>query len=56
MTKSINWKHNFKFLVDVIDDYARQMATHDREGTYTLSEWAKFVRSLINTNKNKKKQ
>jgi len=56
VTKSINWKHNFKFLVDFIDDYARQMATHDREGIYTLSEWVKCVRSLINTNKKKTNQ
>jgi hypothetical protein len=44
--KSINWKHNFKILMDSVEDYARQWTKHEKEDVDTLSEWAKSVRSL----------
>jgi hypothetical protein len=44
--KSMNWKHNFKILMDSVEDYARQWAKRE-EDLYTLSEWVKNVRSLI---------
>ena len=44
--KSINWKHNFKIL-DSVEDYARQWAKREKEDLYTLSEWVKSLRSLI---------
>ena len=45
--KSINWKHNFKILMDSVEDYARQWAKREKEDLDTLSEWVKRVRSLI---------
>ena len=45
--KSINWKHNFKILMDSVEDYARQWANREKEDVDTLSEWVKSVRSLI---------
>ena len=45
--KSINWKHNFKILMDSVEDYARQWAKREKEDLDTLSEWVKNVRSLI---------
>ena len=44
--KSMNWKHNFKILMNSVEDYARQWAKRE-EDLYTLSEWVKNVRSLI---------
>ena len=45
--KSINWKHNFKILMDSVEDYARQWAKREKEDLDILSEWGKSVRSLI---------
>jgi len=45
--KPINWKHNFKILMDSVEDYARQWAKREKEDLDTLSEWVKSVRSLI---------
>ena len=36
--KSINWKHNFKILMDSVEDYARQWAKREKEDVDTLSE------------------
>jgi len=44
--KSINWKHNFRILMDSIEDYARQREKREKEDLNTLSEWVKSVRSL----------
>jgi hypothetical protein len=40
-------KHNFEILMDSVEDYARQWAKREKEDLYTLSEWVKSVRSLI---------
>jgi hypothetical protein len=45
--KSINWKHNFKILMDFVEDYARQWPKREKEDLDILSEWGKSVRSLI---------
>jgi len=45
--RSINWKHNFKLIMDSVEDYARQLAKCENEDIYTLSDWVKSVRSLI---------
>jgi len=45
--KSINWKHNFKILMDSIEDYARQWARCEQEDSDTPSEWVKSVTSLM---------
>ena len=37
--KSINWKHNFKILMDSVDDYARQWAKREKENLDNLSGW-----------------
>ena len=34
--KSIKWKHNFKIIMDSIENYARQ---HEKEDLDTLSKW-----------------
>ena len=44
--RSINWKHNFKLIMDSVEDYARQLAKCEKEDIYTLSDWVKSVRSL----------
>jgi hypothetical protein len=45
--QSINWKHNFKILMDSVEHYARQCAKREKEDLDTLSKWVKSVRSLI---------
>ena len=45
--KSINWKHNLTTLMDFVEDYTRQWAKREKEDLYTLSEWVKSVRSLM---------
>ena len=45
--KCINWKHNFKIIMDSLEDYARQWATRENEDLDTLSELVKSVSSLI---------
>jgi hypothetical protein len=42
---SINFKHNFKILMDSVEDYARQWAKRKKDFD-SLSEWEKSVRSL----------
>ena len=44
--KSINWKHNFKILMDAVGDCTRQWAKREKEFD-NLSEWVESVRSLI---------
>ena len=36
--KSINWKHNFKILMDSVEDHARQCAKREKGDLDTLSE------------------
>jgi hypothetical protein len=45
--KSINRKHNFKILLDSVEDYARQWAKREQEDSETPFEWVKNVRSLM---------
>ena len=46
--QSINWKYNFKPLMDAVEDYARKWIKreHDTE-LDSLSEWIKAIRSQI---------
>ena len=44
--QSINWKYNFKLLMDSAENYARKWIQREKE-VDTLSEWVKAVRSLI---------
>ena len=46
--RRINWNHNFKTIMDSVEDYARKWAKKEQEKeTDVLSEWVKAVRSLI---------
>ena len=36
--KSINWKHDFKILMDSVENYARQWAKREKEDFDTLSK------------------
>ena len=45
--KSINWKHNFKILINLVEDYARQWTKREKKNIDTLSKWIKSVKSLI---------
>jgi hypothetical protein len=42
---SINFKHNFKILMNSVEDYARQWAKREKDFD-SHSEWVKSVRSL----------
>jgi hypothetical protein len=46
-SKTINRKHNIKIIMDSVEDYARQWEKREKEDLYTLSEWVKSVRSLM---------
>jgi hypothetical protein len=41
--RSINWKNNFKILMDSVEDYDRQWAKPEKVDLDTLSEWVKSV-------------
>ena len=41
--KSINWKDNFKILMDSVEDYVRQFAKRKKENLDTLSEECEAV-------------
>ena len=43
----INWKQNFKLLMDSVEDYARQWARREKVEVDIFSELVKIVRSLI---------
>ena len=45
--KSINWEHNFKVLMDSVENYARKWEKCEKEDLDTLYEWVKSVRSLM---------
>ena len=45
--QSINWKFNFKILMDSVEDYAGHWARRKGEELDILSEWVRAVRSLI---------
>ena len=45
--QSINWKYNFKLLMDSVEDYARKWTKREKEEVDILSECVKAVRSLI---------
>ena len=46
--RRINWNHNFKQIMDSVEDYARKWAKREKEKDIdVLSEWVKAVRSLV---------
>ena len=46
--KSINWKHNFKILMDSVEEYARQWTKREKEDLDTLSEWSLIQIRIFN--------
>ena len=46
----INWKHNFKIIMDAVEDYARRWikreVNQDPE-LESLSDWVRTIRSLV---------
>ena len=49
-SKSINWEHSFKMIIDFVGDYARQWEMHEKEDVDTLSEWTKSEFIVKNQN------
>ena len=45
--KTINWKYNFKLLMDAVEDYARKWAKREDANINSLSEWIKIIRDKI---------
>ena len=45
--QSINWKYNFKILMNSVEDSAKKWTKQEKEEVGTLSEWFKAVRLLI---------
>ena len=45
--KTINWKYNFKLLMDAVEDYARKWAKREDANINSLSEWIKIIRDQI---------
>jgi hypothetical protein len=46
----INWKHNFKIIMDAVEDYARRWIKREVDQDYeleSLSDWIRTIRSLI---------
>ena len=45
--QNINWNHNFKIIMDSVEEYARAWAKREKVQLDTLSEWVKAIRSLV---------
>ena len=45
--RSINWRYNFKLLMDSVEEYARRWAKREKVDVNTLSEWIKTIRTHI---------
>jgi hypothetical protein len=46
----INWKHNFKIIMDAVEDYARRWIKREVDqdpGLESLSDWVRTIRSLV---------
>ena len=46
----INWKHNFKIIMDAVDDYARRCIKREVSldpELESLSEWVRTIGSLV---------
>ena len=44
---TINWKYNFKLLMDAVEDHARKWVKREEVNINCLSEWIKTIRDLI---------
>jgi len=45
--QSINWIHNFKLLMDSMEDNAEKWIKREKEEVDTVTKWVKAIRSLI---------
>jgi hypothetical protein len=46
----INWKHNFKIIMDAVEDYARRWIkreVYQDPELESLSDWVRTIRSLV---------
>ena len=46
----INWKHNFKIIMDAVEDYARRWIKREVDQDLeleSLSDWVRTIRSLV---------
>ena len=46
----INWKHNFKIIMDAVEDYARRWIKREVDQDpelESLSDWVRTIRSLV---------
>jgi hypothetical protein len=46
----INWKHNFKLIMDAVEEYARRWIKREVDqdpGLESLSDWVRTIRSLV---------
>ena len=45
--KPINWGHNFKLLMDAVEDFARKWSKREEANVNSLSEWVKAIKNKI---------
>ena len=45
--RPFSWKHNFKIVMDAVENYARRWAHHEDAEVDSLSEWVKAIRTCI---------
>ena len=48
LPQSINWKYNFKLIMDAVECYTRKWAKREEANINSLSEWIKAMRNKIN--------
>ena len=45
--KPINWGHNFKLLMDAVEEFARKWSKREEANVNSLSEWVKAIKNKI---------
>ena len=45
--QSFNWNHNFKIIMDAVEDYAVKWAKREKAEVESLSEWIKAIRNIL---------
>ena len=45
--KSFTWSHNFKIIMDSVEEYARSWAKREDVEVETLSEWVRSIKKLV---------
>jgi hypothetical protein len=44
--RSFNWRKNFAYIMNAVEDYAKWWAKREKEELDTLSEWVKSMRDI----------